>query len=628
MYIRKASYKYKEKTILNYQLVESHQTPKGPRQKVICSLGDLSPRSSEEWLKLANKVENALTSQLSLFDEKLDAETVSIVKKVRDRQAIDKQAPPVAVPKSVITTTHPDVEEVSDLVKVHADQVTIEQARQAGPTYVGHEFFKRLDMYENLENAGLSRPAVKLTCAMVLNRLIEPSAEHAMPAWFKTTAISDILGFDTDEITDDALYRNLDKLHPERRKIEKTLAERERSLFNLDDSIFLYDLTSTYFEGAALSNESAKRGYSRDKRPDCKQVLIGLALGREGFPVAHEIFDGNRRDHATVEDMLKALSERMGGIEGRTIVVDRGMAYEDCLTTIKSYKCHYIVASRQSERNEWLSEFEDGQGFEQIVRETSPWNEYQKKSKVQIMLKRRGDETLVLCISDGRREKDRAIREKHEQKFKADLKKIESGVLDGRLVEPEKVHQRIGRLRERYPRVARYYDIQYDEKNGFDFEVNHERMARAEKLDGSYILKTDRKDLTADDVWRIYMLLTRVENAFRNMKSPLAERPVFHQLKRRVETHVFLCVLALHILTAIEKTLLDRGRHTSWATVKEALSTHQVATVSLPTDKGMVLKIRRATKPEPEHLELYGLLDLTAQIVKPRKYFLRNDAPK
>jgi transposase len=481
--------------------------------------------------------------------------------------------------------------------------------------------WKKLDVDGVLAEAGLSPPARQLTEVMTLNRLIHPDSEHAMPDWIRRTALGDILGTSFEELTDDALYRNLDRLHPQREGIESGLAERERELFNLDESIYLYDLTSTYFEGQCKRNPQAQLGYSRDKRPDCKQVVVGLVLDREGFPKAHEVFDGNRTDRTTVDEMLTALEKRTGRKPGTTVVVDRGMAFDDNLQEIKDHGYHYLVASRQSERTEHFDELEDDTGWEEIIREPSPRNPRQKKTRV--FVKRgagTGDEVHLLCRSDGREEKDRAIREKHEQRLLADLKKLQKRIVGGQLVKEPKIHEAIGRLKERYPRVARYYAIHYDaEAHLLSWTEDAEKKDRAKRLDGTYLLKTDREDLTEDEIWRTYMLLTRVESAFRSMKSPLSERPIFHHLEHRVQTHIFLCVLAYHLLVSIEKMFLDAGIHTSWATLRDKLETHQVLTVVLPASNGDVLKIRKGSTPEPAHKEIYQTLGIPHEIMKPVK---------
>jgi transposase len=303
------------------------------------------------------------------------------------------------------------------------------------------------------------------------------------------------------------------------------------------------------------------------------------------------------------------------------VVVDRGMAFDDNLDEISSRHLRYLVATRQSERDHWLGDFEDEEGFEPVVGRRDG-----HESEIQVKMKQTSTETYVLCISSGRTEKDRAIRQKHQRRLEADLLKLDNRIRKGRLVKQQKIFEAVGRLKERYPRVARYYRIAYEPNNKtLSWEVDEHKRAKAEKLDGSYLLKTDRDDLSADEIWRIYALLTRAEDAFRAMKSPLAERPIFHQLQRRVETHIFLCVLAYHLLVAIEKTLRDKALHTSWATVRETLKTHQVSTVALPTNTGSLLKIRKGSTPEPQHTHLYNLLGVPSQIIRPKKTWSEPD---
>lgn len=604
MFIKRTRKRVNGKTYLNHLLVESVLTPKGPRHRVVCSLGSLAPAPAEEWRALANRIEAALGGQAELVgDAKLD----TMVERVKT------QPPAVRTSKGS-----------SDLVSIHTERVSIERQREAGAVHVGHQMWLKLGVDEVLARAGLSLRARVLSEIMTLNRLVFPLSEHAMPEWIRNTALADILGEHFDTLVDESLYENLDRLHPRRALIEQELAERERTLFNLDSSVYLYDLTSTYFEGQCLLNPQAKRGYSRDNRPDCKQVVVGLVLDREGFPKAHEIFEGNRTDRTTVDEMLKILEARTGCSQGATVVVDRGMAFDDNLKQIRDRHCHYIVASRQGERNEHLEEFEDLAGWAEIIREPSPRNPAQKKTRVFIKRALLGEEVHILCRSEGREQKDRAIREKHEQRLLADLKKLKQRISAGHLKDQTKIHEAIGRLKERYPRVARYYEISYEPSSAaLSWKENAAKKAIAKRLDGGYLLKTDRKDLSDDEIWRTYMLLTRVESAFRAMKTPLAERPIFHHLPHRVQTHIFLCVLAYHLLVSIEKMFLDAGIHTSWATLRETLRTHQVATVVLPASNGDVLRIRKASTPEPQHQAIYDTLRITSEVMKPLKNWER-----
>lgn len=599
MYLRKSIRKYKDITYSNYLLVESVHTPKGPRQRTICSLGNLEPAPAEDWLALAHRLESALQGQLSLepSDPKLEA-LLQRARAGRKRKATQAKQ--------------------GAAVTVDTERIEFEEVRLAGPVHVGHQMWERLGLHGILSRAGVTQDACTLSEVMTLNRLIAPSSEHAMPDWIRRTAMGDILGADFSKLSDSTLYRNLDVLHPNREQIERELAECERTLFNLDETFYLYDLTSTYFEGQAKRNPQAKLGYSRDKRSDCKQLVVGLVVDRNGFPKAHEVFDGNVQDRRTVSQMLDVLEKRVGKKAGSTVIVDRGMAYEENLKQIRDRDYHYIVAGRQPERNEWLDELEKEEGWEEVIRIPSPLNPFQTKSRVEIKRQQKGDELYILCRSEGRQDKDRAIREKQEQKLLQDMERLRLRVEKGQLKKAEKINQAIGRLKERYPRVARYYEVDYD-ANGkcITWRENADKKANAKKLDGSYVLKTDRKDLTAEEIWRNYILLTRVEDAFRDMKSPLMERPIFHHLKHRAQTHIFLCVLAYHLLAVIEQYFLDAGIHTSWGMLREELSTHQVVTVVLPTETGLVLRIRKGSTPEEGPRQIYKTLQIPVEVMKP-----------
>jgi transposase len=601
VFIKRTTRRVGTKTYINHLLVESVATPAGPRHRTICSLGALAPAPIGEWQGLAHKLSAALGGQTTLVP---DATVDALAARAHPARRRPRPLSPAG----------------QDLVAIHTDQVRVEDVREAGPVYVGHQTWRALTLDPILAAAGLSARARVLTEIMTLNRLVSPAAEHAMPDWIRRTALADLLGIDVTTLSDEALYRNLDRLHPQRAAIEQALAARERTLFNLDDTLYLYDLTSTYFEGQCPHNPQARRGYSRDHRPDCKQVVVGLVLDREGFPKAHEVFDGNRQDRTTLDAMLAALEQRTGRRGGATVVVDRGMAFAENLAQIRARDHHYIVAGRPAERHEHLEAFEDDTGWTEVPRVPSPRNPGQTKTRVFIKRAGSGAEVHILCRSDGRLKKDRAIRSTHEQRFLEALTKLQRRVARGRLRAPAKIQEALGRLKERYPRVARYYALAYDEATRtVTWTTQAEIKTRAEQLDGTYLLRTDRQDLSDEDIWRLYILLTRVEAAFRAMKSPLLERPIFHHLEHRVQTHIFLCILAYHLLVAIEKRFLDHGVHTSWATLREQLATHHVVTVVLPASNGQTLRIRKSSTPEPIHHEIYRTLQIPPELVRPVK---------
>jgi transposase len=619
VFIRKCAKTVKGKTYVNHLLVESVSTPNGPRQKVICSLGNLDPGPAEKWVKVARNIENALCGQLEIDADPLAQE---IAEKIRVKNCTNKISNEAAGEDARWQT-------------VDTEEFTLEESREAGPVHVGHQMWTKLQLTDVLASAGIDGRTCLLTEAMTINRLVEPSSELATIDWIRRTALPDVLGEEIRVLSPSTLYRAMDRILEHKEKIERDLAEKERNLFNLKETVLLYDLTSSYFEGQSEKNEKAKHGYSRDHRPDCKQVVIGLVVDDEGFPKAHEIYAGNRNDSTTVEEILTAIDRRLGRrqewhIEATgevpMVIVDRGMASKENLEQIKARHYHYVVAARYDERDKMLDEFEDESGWTPVTRKVSKGNPFQIKSKIKVKRGQAGEETRILCISEERIDKDKAIRQKQESRLLVDLIKLEKRVREGGLIEVSKVHESIGRLRERYPRVARYYKMTFDQESRlFVWSEDSAKKARAVALDGSYLLKTDREDLSNEEIWKLYSLLTRVEAAFRDLKGPLAERPIFHQIGERVETHIFICVLAYHILAAIEKMFRDRNVFVSWETARKELRTHQIATTVLPAKNGRLLKIRKDTKPEAIHKYIYRLLQIPEKAMWPRRTWTDRD---
>ena len=600
MFIKKNTRRHGEQTYETYLLVESVNTPNGPRHKTICNLGHLAPGPKEEWLGLAERMQAALSGQPSLFpDPRVDA----AVAKARAQQARSQaDTAPVEFQKCV-----------PEVVSVRVEGVRTQDSREAGPLHVGHQMWQRLQIHGILKDVGLPDAAVALTELMTLNRLVHPDSERAMVDWARRAAVSDVLGVEAEKLHQDRLYRHMDKLHGKRVEIEHRLYQSEKSLFDLNGALVLYDLTNTFFEGQLKDAPKAKRGHSKEKRSDCKLVAMGLMLDGEGFPIGHEVMDGNTSDGATVPGMLDRLEARTGRSGGATIVMDRGFASAANLDLVRRRGHHYLVAGFQSQRGNLLDDFEELDGWEEIQPSSV-------KENVQIKRVERGDEVFLLCVSPARAEKDRAIREKQEGRLLAELDALARSVRKaagaGRPLKDETLGERIGRLRERYARAARYYDV--SRENGvLAWSRKAEQHQRARQLDGAYFLRTSDKTLGAEEIWRTYINLTRIESAFRDLKGTLDLRPIHHRKEMRIETHIFLCVLAYHLQVAIERSLHLAGDSTSWEKLREELGTHQVVTVVLPTPEGRTLAIRKAGIPTPKVREIYRRLNLPAEPMKP-----------
>jgi len=607
MFIKKSISKQGGKTYVSHLLVESVLTPAGPRHKTICNLGKMDPGPKEEWLALAERIQMALGGQPSLFpDPRVD----HAVAKIRERQA---KASPVELEDPLAGETA-----VPDVVPVKTSGVKCQDLRKVGPLHVGHQIWQRLNMDEVLKTVGISAPARKLTEVMTLNRLVNPCSELAMVGWSKREAVADVLAVDVEHLNEDKFYRNMDKLHGHRLEIERELYAREKSLFNLEGSLVLYDLTNAYFEGQAVRNPKAMRGHSKEMRTDCKLVAMGLMLDADGFPIGHEVYAGNTIDGTTVKAMLDGLEARTGREGGTTVVMDRGFASADNLNLVRERHYDYLMAGFQQQRNSLLQDFEDLEGWQEIQ---------PSANKVPVQIKRieHGDEVFLLCVSPARAEKERAIRERQEKKLVKDLEALVEAVAKaqerGEPMADKDLGERIGRLRERYPRAGRYYQV--ERNNGaLEWTLKAEKRARAEELDGAYFLRTSRKDMGPEEIWRTYIALTRIESAFRDLKGTLDMRPVYHQKEIRVETHIFLAVLAFHLQAVIERTLKEAGDHTSWETMREELGTHHVVTTLLPTADGRTLAIRRGSVPDRRVGEIYRHLGLDPEPMRPIKTWL------
>lgn len=598
MFLREKTKKRGAKVYTYYQLVESYYTPRGPRQRVVVSLGDLSPRPRDEWLKLVRQVEAALSGQMDLTVEEVGEEAHAIAERVRRKR------------KEAIQPKEED-----DVVSIHLNGVRTTKPRELGPAYVGVTFWERLGLDEILKGCGLSAKACQRVKLMTVNALCDSESEYATPDWMRRTAIGDLVGLGLESVSESALYRTLDTIWGEREGIEQALAGRETDLFELDNAILLYDLTATYFEGEMRRNGAAKRGYSPDRRGDCKQVVLGLILDSEGFVKGHEVFDGNRCGSTTLKEMVALLDGRTGKQKG-TVVMDRGLAARENLEWLRGEDRTYLVAVRSGERDAWKQQLGEG-GWEEVIRPGPPSQPNKKRPRVEVKREEKEKEAYILCRSEGRKAKDAAIRERFAERMEKDLEKLRKRIASGRLEQIEKIHEKIGRLRERYPRVARLYDITVVVENDgprLEWSSREEARREVEELDGTYVLRTNRLDWSAEEVWKIYIMLTHVEATFRSLKTTLSLRPIRHHRQDRGEAHIFLCILAYHLVHAVEMTLRAHGEYRTWRTLRKQLRSHQVNTVVLPASNGDVYEIRKPSTPEPHQREIYRKLEMDPEV--------------
>jgi transposase len=562
MYLRPC-YRIKDgKRHAYWALVESYRTARGPRQRVVSWLGAMDERG-----RLA-------------------------VRRCAQRD--------VAVQSELLSETAPE------WVEVDLKGVRVERSRHFGGPWLGLELARRLELDRFLQTALPSgREEIgwaSTALVLVLGRLCEPSselqlAEHFYPA----SALPDLLGVPAEKINDDRLYRALDALLPYKAALEKHLTEKLGSLFELDYDLLLYDVTSTYFEGEAAANPLALRGYSRDHRPDCKQVNIALVVSRCGMPLGYQIFAGNRHDATTLQQMVGHI-EGLYGRAHRIWVLDRGMVSKQNVAFLREGGRRYIVGTAKSS----LKKFE-----RELL--ASDWKQVHEGLEVRLVPAPQGSEVFILCRSAEREAKEHAIRKRFEQRIEAGLQKMAESC-GKRKQKPTLIATRVGRLLGRNTRAAALFEVHVEsDAAGFarlHWSRSEARAEWARLSEGCYVLRSNVIDWTPEELWRAYIQLTEAEAAFRIQKSDLQIRPVWHQRQDRVEAHILVCFLAYVLWKTLAAMCRQAGLGGEPRVVFENLSELSLVDVILPTRSGTIIKKRCISQPTQHQLILLQRLGL------------------
>jgi len=487
-----------------------------------------------------------------------------------------------------------DDEAPTEAVTVDPSRLRLERGRRFGDVWLAWKLWQALGLDRWLEGRlprGREDVAWGVMAAvLVIARLCEPSSElHIAEDWYRRTALDDLLGLPEAKVNDDRLYRALDRLLPHKDALEGHLKERLGSLFSLEYDLLLYDVTSTYFEGQADGNTMAARGYSRDHRPDCKQVCIGLVVTREGYPLGYEVFAGNRADVTTLREIVERM-ERRYGREGRVWAVDRGMISTANLAWLKERGSRYIVGAPKGE----LKRFE-----QELLKGT--WDQIRDGLEVRIVPGASGAETFILCRSADRAAKERAMRERFERRIEAGLEAIAKGCAR-RKADPGVVERRIGRLLGLNSRAARLYqvDVTRDASGrvGVTWSRRASAVASAERREGCYLLRSNVADWTAEELWKAYIQLTEAEAAFRIQKDDLRLRPVWHHTAERVQAHILVCFLAYVLHKTLDGWSQRAGLGRSAPTLLEEFARIQSTDVVLPTKEGPTVRLRCVVRPD------------------------------
>src|SRR5579863_999277 len=540
-----------------WSLVETIRTADGPRQRTLRYLGELNDSAYARWQKTVEVFnEQGESIQLKLF------------------------------------SSEAEVPDDPNVARVLVKKVRVERTRRLGDCYLGLELWKRLGLQEffaqQLDQEIADVPWSRVAAVLAINRLCAPGSELAIERdWYPSTALDDLLHIAKGKINDTRLYRCLDRVLPLKTKLEQHLKQRFGELFQAEFDVLLYDLTSTYVEGAAEVNPMMRRGYSRDHRPDCEQLVLALIVNQDGFPFSYELFDGNRADVCTVETILRTV-ERKHGKARRVWIFDRGVVSEENLVAIRKRGGQYLVGTVRSKLKQFEQELLKDD-FEKI----RPGVEVKQ---IQIP---GGQETYILCRTAGRKEKEKAIRSRFVAKIEKALAGLEKRIVEGKLKDRDKMFMSLGRIQASHPQVADLYEMAVkDSKEGprLLWRQKPEQQQWLEAREGAYLLRTNLTANGAADLWKKYMQLTEVEAAFRTLKSELAIRPLFHQLEKRVKAHVLVAFLGYALLVTLMHLLKRVGSEYSPAEALKRLGDIHSVDIVLPTVEGREIWLRRIAK--------------------------------
>jgi transposase len=485
-------------------------------------------------------------------------------------------------------------ESVSESVRVNLKAVRVRRTRDFGDVYLGVVLWRMLELDRLLESEIESgREEVSwgvMACVLAVARLVEPSSElHVEDTWYERTVLSDMLGVPVEKVERHRLYRTLDALLPQKERIEKHLLARVGELFKPDLDLVLYDVTSTYFEGQAQANPQAKRGYSRDHRPDCKQVCIALVVTREGFPLGYEIFPGNQSDVTTVQTIVEEMEKRYGSA-ARVWVMDRGMVSEENIEFLKKGGRRYIVGTPKPMLR----------SFERQLTEKD-WQAIREGLEVKQCPGPDGQEVFILCRSAERQKKEQAMHERFEKRIEEGLMQIEAGCRK-RKQTPVAVAQRVGKLLGRNTRAAGLFrvDIAGTARQGAKLNWSKKQEWRdwAKLSEGCYLLRSNITDWGSQDMWRSYIQLTEAEKAFQIEKSDLCIRPVWHRLEKRVKGHILFSFLAYALWKTLQAWMQRAGLGSGVRTVLEELARLKASDVLLGTTENREVTVCCVTRPD------------------------------
>lgn len=592
------------KTYCAHHLVESVRTAKGPRQRILLYMGADIGLPEIEHAQLAQCISELLTGIQRLIPHPQHIERLA-------QQYTSQIVRRLSVPDNHSEPNYPE-----EFVNIDVNSVEESEPRSVGAEHLMLKMAQQLKLPEQLTKLGLSKTERAIALGTIIARAVNPDSERSTYAWLcHESGLGELLDSDFKKSSLDKLYQISDKLLPHKDALEYHFEDVEHKFHGYANTIALYDLTNTYMEGQSKQNPKAKFGLSKEKRSDCPLVTMGLVMNEHGFLHRTSILPGNASEPATLEEMIKNLSVHHSLIKP-TIVLDAGIATEANLTWLREKRYSYVVSARQ-----------DAPSLELEGDLVAVGDAHDLVKAALVKNPSDSEEKWLYCESEAKAAVASKMKQSFRTRFEDDLKKISAGLLKPKGRKKYlKVLERIGRLKEKHKKISGCYEVNVlaseDGQSAASIQWKAIEEKLSDKLTGSYFLRTNLIHLEAKDLWQLYNTLRTVEDAFRFMKSSLGFRPVYHQLERRVDGHLWITIMAYHLIQHCLYQLKQQGIQYEWKTVRKIVRSRVRVTTEATMKDGKRLYLRSSTKAEGEQLKLYKALSLSPQILRTHKTIL------
>ena len=592
-----------KKTYFSFQLVESIRTERGPRQRILLNLGAGLGLDPQECKLLANRIEMIVIGQEECI---LPSEKIEKLAQKYASKLIRNLSVPTEKVKS--TKSVPDFQTVNLTTLIH------KEARTVGAEHLLLTIANSLKLPNYLKQLGFSPREIALSLGTIIARAVFPGSERSTFSWLQhQSGLGELLNFDFQTVSLKRLYEISDLLLKHKETLEKYLTKEQRAFHKVTSTMILYDLTNTYVEGQAKANPKAKHGVSKERRTDCPLVTLGLVVDEHGFPLKSKFLEGNVSEPKTLQKAIEALKQD-GDLFKPTLVLDAGISSEENLQWLKENGFTYIVSARQNPPTDEIEEEYCLVGSDNQI-------------KVAHLKVEKAQDHWLLCHSPAKEATASQMKTLFQQRFEAALIKLQENLKKPRgRKKYDKVMQHIGRLKEKHRRISGCYEITVtpsaDQKTAIavKWKVIPEKLNK--RLVGEYYLRTNLTNKSAKELWNIYNLLLKIENAFRFMKSTLGMRPIYHQKEKRVDGHLWITILAYYLIQDIAYRLKEKEIKDSWKTIRTQMSTRMRVTTQMQTEEGKMLHVRTTTKPENLHQRIYNALGLSSEILTSHKTIL------